>query len=260
MTCKGEFSKNYNSQNRPRFGILRAMKIKVPPHDSAPQGQTIIIKEQREGCFLQTLNLGCAIFALIVVLLLAALAWAIMTASRARENQSRAPAPRAAKTTQAAAAPEKAPPSPSSAWIVAQHKDAITDEVSFFLVLDGDPIKDGLIEYTPQLVLKVPRGTDGAGDFAAAESAIKISPEAVKRQGVVADVRINQNAAESIALTPSESRDVVFFPANFTKRLDGARTLVVRLTTSLGNTRTYRFNLGGVSHYTLGKKIKAAAK
>lgn len=244
------------------------MKIKVPPHNSAPQGQTIIIKEQREGCFLQALNLGCAIFALIVVLLLAALAWAIIAAHRARENQSRAPAPRAAKatqtatakTTQTAAEPEKAPPSPSDAWLVAQHKDAITDEVSFFLVLDGDPIKDGLIEYTPQLVLKVPRGTDGAGDFAAAESGIKISPEAIKRQGVVADVRINQNAAESIALAPSESRDVVFFPADFTKRLDGARTLLVRLTTSLGNTRTYRFNLGGVSHYTLGKKIKAAAK
>lgn len=236
------------------------MKIKVPPHDSAPQGQTIIIKEQREGCFLRTLNFGCAIFALIVVLLLAALAWAFIIAHRARENQSRAPAPRAAKTTQTAAAPEKAPPSPSSAWHVAQHKDAITDEVSFFLVLDGDPIKAGVIEYTPQLVLKVPRGTNGAGDSAAAESGIKISPEAIKRQGVVADVRIDQNAAESIALTPSESRDVVFFPADFTKRLDGARTLVVRLTTSLGNTRTYRFNLGGVSHYTLGKKIKAAAK
>lgn len=43
------------------------MKIKVPPRKAIPQGQTIIIKEQREGCFLRTLNCGCATIVLLAI-------------------------------------------------------------------------------------------------------------------------------------------------------------------------------------------------
>ena len=87
------------------------MKIKVPPHSSAPQGQTIVIREQREGCFLQTLNLGCAIVIGIVLLVVGVLFFAVV---RPGYVKARAEAQHAASSSgkglQPAAAPSASAP------------------------------------------------------------------------------------------------------------------------------------------------------
>lgn len=225
------------------------MKIKVPPHDSAPQGQTIIIKEQREGCFLRTLNFGCAIFALIVVLLLAALAWAIIIAHRARENQSRAPAPRAAKTTQTAAAPSAAPGAFAS-WKSGRYSDPMSDETCYIYTLDGPRVKvNSLVDYIPRLVLQLTpvqysRSSDTVTLFKR-EVLVKIETEGMHRGTQELEYRIDNAEPVKISATTTDDRRAAFLPSAIFSKLDGAKTLVVRFNTTLDDTRTLRFNLSG---------------
>lgn len=221
------------------------MKIKVPPHDSAPQGQTIIIKEQREGCFLRTLNFGCAIFALIVVLLLAALAWAIIIAHRARENQSRAPAPRAAKTTQTAAAPGA-----FASWKSGRYSDPMSDETCYIYTLDGPRVKvNSLVDYIPRLVLQLTpvqysKSSDAVTLFKR-EVLVKIEAEGMHRGTQELEYRIDNAAPVKISAATTDDRRAAFLPSAIFSKLDGAKTLVVRFNTTLDDTRTLRFNLSG---------------
>ena len=214
--------------------------------------KVIVVKERRSGC-------GCGGLALLA--LVAVVGFVVYTWSEA-ENRKMA-ARDAFDRSQRGAAPSGAalnadatPSTPSSAWKVGRSRDDMTDAVTYILALDGLRIEDGIVNYTPRLALQLPQSARTSGDFSAAECIVRIEPEAIHRSGVTAEVRFDQNPVEKIALEAGQDRSSVFFPAGFVKRLDGARTLIVRFDTSLGKVRTLRFNLGGVTLDALAKKLK----
>lgn len=215
--------------------------------------KVIVVKEHRTGC-------GCGFLALILIV--GVIGFLVYTWGQA-ENREMERREAFEKSQRGKSVTEQSPvrssektATPSDVWRVAQHRDEITDAVSYLLVLDGLRISEGIIDYVPRLVIALPQTARLSGDFSDAECYVNMDVEAIRRDGVVADVRINSDPAEKVCLTPSQNRHAAFLPKDYVKRLDGARTLIVRLETSLGNVRTYKFNLQGVSFYTLAKKLK----
>lgn len=238
------------------------MKIKVPPHNSAPQGQTIIIKEQREGCFLQTLNLGCAIFVLIVVLLLAALAWAIMTASRARENQSRAPAHRAAKTTQTTAAPSAKKPQPKTTdlYFFQESKDAMTDAARYIFAWKSEKSREPFSLIDEAIVLRfsptqVERSTHKMKYEI--ECIIHADFSYVGRDKTTATVRFDDRPARAWKCSPSTTGEGLFIDdaRGFLSEIAYARRCRVRFDDFGGQQHDLDFNLGFFSLQNFREKI-----
>lgn len=231
------------------------MTIKVPPRNAAQQGQTIIIKEKRTGC-------GCVGGALAVLATIAAVVLLILygVGKSALDDLDKEIAfdrsQRGETSNGVALHAAAAQSTPSSAWKVGRSRDDMTDVVTYILSLEGLRIEEGIFDYTPRLVFQLPQSARLSGDFSGAECCVWIEPEAIKRTGVVAEIRIDQKPVEKILLMPGQNRSAVFLPSGFVKRLDGARTLIVRLETSLGKVRTLRFNLGGVTLDALAKKLK----
>lgn len=212
--------------------------------------KVVVVKERRSGC-------GCGVIALLAIVagvLFFIYIWGQGEFKKIEEREAFDRAQRGAAPV--APTTDTPPPSPSDAWKVGRSRDDMTDKVTYILSLNGLRVEDGIINYTPRLVLQLPQSARTSGDFSGAECGVWIEPEAIKRTGVVAEVRIDQKPAEKILLLPGQNRSAVFLPSGFAKRLDGSRTLIVRLETSLGKVRTFRFNLGGVSFYTLAKKLK----
>jgi hypothetical protein len=238
------------------------MKIKVPPHNSAPQGQTIIIKEQREGCFLQTLNLGCAIFALIVVLLLAALAWAFIIANRARENQSRAPAPRTAKTTQAATDPSAKKPQPKTTDLYFFHesKDAMTDAARYIFAWKSEKSREPFSLIDEAIVLRfsptqVERSTHKMKYEI--ECIIHADFSYVGRDKTTATVRFDDKPARAWKCSPSTTGEGLFIDdaRGFLSEIAYARRCRVRFDDFGGQQHDLDFNLGFFSLQNFREKI-----
>jgi hypothetical protein len=238
------------------------MKIKVPPHNSAPQGQTIIIKEQREGCFLQTLNLGCAIFALIVVLLLAALAWAFIIANRARENQSRAPAPRAAKTTQTAATPSAQKPQPKTTdlYFFQESKDAMTDAARYIFAWKSEKSREPFSLIDEAIVLRfsptqVERSTHKMKYEI--ECIIHADFSYVGRDKTTATVRFDDKPARAWKCSPSTTGEGLFIDdaRGFLSEIAYARRCRVRFDDFGGQQHDLDFNLGFFSLQNFREKI-----
>lgn len=238
------------------------MKIKVPPHNSAPQGQTIIIKEQREGCFLQTLNLGCAIFVLIAVLLLAALAWAIIIANRARENQSRAPAPRAAKTAQTTAAPSAKKPQPKTTdlYFFQESKDAMTDAARYIFAWKSEKSHERFSLVDESLVLRfsptqVERSTHKMKYEI--ECIVHADFSYVGRNKTTATVRFDDKPARSWKCSPSTTGEGLFIDdaRGFLSEIAYARRCRVRFDDFGGQQHDLDFNLGFFSLQNFREKI-----
>lgn len=198
----------------------------------AQPGQIVVIREKRRGC-------GCGSLLLLAGVAIVALTihgWYLTERDRieAREKFDRAQrdAPQAPRAD-----------AQRDAWSAQLHRDEISDAETIFCHIAGVPIEDGLIDYIPRLVVRIPRGAP----LSKAICYLLIEPEAIARGGTMADVRVDRQPAETLELTPGANRSAVFLPDGFAPRLDGAQTLVVRLTTSLGYTRTLRFTLGGAS-------------
>lgn len=200
--------------------------------------KVIVVKERRSGC-------GCGALVLLAVLVFAGLSlvkWAHQENAKMDAEisfaRAQAKAPKDAVTHKEVSRPTAA----KSAWQKQSKRDEFTDKTRTFYSLAGLPVEDGIIDYTPHLVLIVDEGRS----IAAADCAIMIDPEAIQCSGTTGEVRIDRRPSETVALTPANSRSGAYFPAGFASRLDGAQTLVVRFETSLGRVRTLRFSLGGV--------------
>lgn len=229
---------------------MRAMKLRLPDKptklllksERAPTN-TVIISEKREGCFLQTLNCGCIVIITVLVVFLIIVFCVLRTMKEdysAFKNENQ-------KAENSA---------PLNAWKVGHDKDDLTDENFYYIYCDGLHIEDGIIDYTPRLAFRLSEKPRAADSLQSAECILVIEPEAIPRGGCAAAVRIDSKPIEQVALTPGQKRSSLFLPAGFAKRLDGARTLIVRFETSLGKVRTLRFNLGGVSHHALVQKMR----
>ena len=149
------------------------MKIKVPPRRGyVQQPQTIIVKERGEGCFLQTLNIGCAIVFLVVaaIVAFAVFIWYEAQPETQASRATPAPSPVAAPvaspknepakptavpvvTPQASpvvapATPPPTPPkSPLARWEVFKKVDEMTDATTYLFALDGERVDMSPKEY-----------------------------------------------------------------------------------------------------------------
>lgn len=212
--------------------------------------KVILVKERRSGC-------GCAGLALLAIVAVVGVMIYSWAKNERRDMAARDAFDKSQRGDSAVVLPSNpAPASPADAWRVGRSRDDMTDAVTYIMALDGLKIKEGILEYTPRLAIQLSQAALISGDFSSAECIVSIEPEAVKRAGVVADVRIDQNPVEKISMSAGQKRSSVFFPDGFAKRLDGARTLIVRFETSLGSVRTLRFNLGGITLDSLVQKAK----
>lgn len=240
------------------------MKIKVPPRQNfAPQKQTIIVKGGKEGCFLQTLNCGCIVLFSLLALIVFGIFW-FFGGSKAYRNakaMARGEKPAAAETTATA----KTTPTASedsgklNGWQIVRSTDEISDETSYIFALRGLRVTDGnLVEYYPRLIIQAkPKFAPGSANHVeyTARVAVKIEADRFKRDRQEVTLRIDRCEPQTGTLETSDTRECVFLPSNTLAALDGSNTLVLRFTSTLGNTRTLKFNLTGFTVAALEKEL-----
>ena len=249
------------------------MKIKVPPRRGyIQQPQTIIVKERGEGCFLQTLNIGCAIVFLVIAAIVAFAVFIWYEAQPETQSSRATPAPspvaapvaspknEPAKPTAvpvatpqaspvvAPATPPPAPPkSPLARWEVFKKVDEMTDATTYLFTLDGERVDiNDFVSYTPKLVIRItPQSVLCGVPKYSQNVAIMIETEGFHRE--VQEVTIRVDSLEPVTgnLQTSTSRSAVFLPESALKSLDGSKRLALRFTTTLGAVRTLKFNLDG---------------
>lgn len=230
------------------------MKIKVPPHQSAPEGQTIIIKEKRSGC-------GCVGGALAVIGAIVAVALLVVYGigksalndidkriafDEARKSAgSSRPSASGVDTSASASAPGAFP-----AWRFGRYSDPMSDETSYIYTLDGLRVAiDSLVDYVPRLVLQLSpvqfsRSSNSVTLFKR-EVLVGIETEGMHRDKQPLEYRIDNAEPVSIDAPTTTDRRGAFLPSAVFAKLDGAKTLVVRFETTLGEVRVLRFNLSG---------------
>ena len=239
------------------------MKIKVPPHNSAPQGQTIIIKEQREGCFLQTLNLGCAIVIGIVLLVVGVLFFAVV---RPAFTKARAEAQRAASSSgkglQPAAAPSAQKPQPKTTdlYFFQESKDAMTDAARYIFAWKSEKSREPFSLIDEAIVLRfsptqVERSTHKMKYEI--ECIIHADFSYVGRDKTTATVRFDDKPARSWKCSPSTTGEGLFIDdaRGFLSEIAYARRCRVRFDDFGGQQHDLDFNLGFFSLQNFREKI-----
>ena len=239
------------------------MKIKVPPHSSAPQGQTIIIKEQREGCFLQTLNLGCAIVIGIVLLVVGVL---FFTVVRPASTKARAEAQRAASSSgkglQPAAAPSAKKPQPKTTdlYFFKESKDAMTDAARYIFAWKSEKSREPFSLIDEAIVLRfsptqVERSTHKMKYEI--ECIIHADFSYVGRDKTTATVRFDDKPARAWKCSPSTTGEGLFIDdaRGFLSEIAYARRCRVRFDDFGGQQHDLDFNLGFFSLQNFREKI-----
>ena len=239
------------------------MKIKVPPHSSAPLGQTIIIKEQREGCFLQTLNLGCAIVIGIVLLVVGVLFFAVV---RPAFTKARAEAQRAASSSgkglQPAAAPSAKKPQPKTTdlYFFQESKDAMTDAARYIFAWKSEKSREPFSLADESLILRfsptqVERSTHKMKYEI--ECIIHADFSYVGRDKTAATVRFDDKPARSWKCSPSTTGEGLFIDdaRGFLSEIAYARRCRVRFDDFGGQQHDLDFNLGFFSLQNFREKI-----
>lgn len=239
------------------------MKIKVPPHSSAPQGQTIIIKEQREGCFLQTLNLGCAIVIGIVLLVVGVL---FFTVVRPAFTKARAEAQRAASSSgkglQPAAAPSAKKPQPKTTdlYFFQESKDAMTDAARYIFAWKSEKSREPFSLIDEAIVLRfsptqVERSTHKMKYEI--ECIIHADFSYVGRDKTTATVRFDDKPARAWKCSPSTTGEGLFIDdaRGFLSEIAYARRCRVRFDDFGGQQHNLDFNLGFFSLQNFREKI-----
>lgn len=224
------------------------MKIKTRPHQYAPQ-QTIVIKEKR-GC-----GGGCLLAVLLVVAFAVATLW--MWAKSEQKEFDREIAFDKAQISGGSSGASAA--GALGAWQIVRSTDEISDETSYIFALRGLRVTDGnLVEYYPRLIIQAkPKFAPGAANHVeyTARVAVKIEADRFRRDTQEVTLRIDRREPQTGILETSDTRECVFLPSDTLAALDGSNTLVLRFTSTLGNTRTLKFNLTGFTVAALEKEL-----
>ena len=226
------------------------MKIKVPPRNATPQNQTIIIKERSSGC-------GCVGGALAVLGVIVAFFLLVIYGigksglddidkkiafDEARKSANSTPSATTPATTSA--------PGAFASWKSGRYSDPMSDETCYIYALDGLRVEvNSLVDYIPRLVLQLTplqysRSSDAVTLFKR-EVLVRIETEGMHRGTQELEYRIDNAEPVKISATTTDDRRAAFLPSAIFSQLDGAKTLVVRFTTTLDDTRTLCFNLSG---------------
>lgn len=243
------------------------MKIKVPPHSSAPQGQTIIIKERREGCFLQTLNLGCAIVIGIVLLVVGVL---FFTVVRPAFTKARAEAQRAVSSSgkglQPAAAPTAAPtaqkpkPKTTDLYFFQESKDAMTDAARYIFAWKSEKSLQPFSLIDESIILRFSPTQVSRSSHKMKyeiECIIHADFSYVGRDKTTATVRFDDKPARAWKCSPSTTGEGLFIDdaRGFLSEIAYARRCRVRFDDFGGKQHDLDFNLGFFSLQNFREKI-----
>lgn len=238
------------------------MKIKVPPHQSAPEGQTIVIKEQREGCFLQTLNLGCAIV-IGIVLLVGVL---LFVFARPAFNKARDEAKRAAMSGDAVrpstpvASTARSAPKTTDLYRFSESKDAMTDAARYIFAWKSERSREPFSLIDEAIVLRFT-----PSEVARSTHKMKYEIECivhadfsyVGRDKTAATVRFDDKPARTWKCTPSTTGEGLFIDdaRGFLSEIAYARRCRVRFDDFGGRQHDLDFNLGFFSLQNFREKI-----
>ena len=238
------------------------MKIKVPPHQSAPEGQTIIIKEQREGCFLQTLNIGCVI--VIGILLLVGVLFFVFT--RSAFNRARSEAKRAAMSGDvvrpSAPGTSAASPAPKTTdlYHFTESKDAMTDAARYIFAWKSEKSRKQFSLIDEAIVLRFTPSEVARSSHKMKydiDCIIHVDFSYVGQKGTTATVRFDDKPARTWKCTPSASGEGLFIDdaRGFLSEIAYARRCRVRFDDFGGRQHDLDFNLGFFSLQNFREKI-----
>lgn len=140
-----------------------------------------------------------------------------------------------------------------AAWRVDKHVDELTDKVTWYIYADGRLADEpAFFSARPSLVFRMtPKNVDPASKTIKGEvdAMVTFDPDAVRRSGFDALVRFDAAPAETFSLDASASRTAGLFSGQDSRRIFAAvrksDKMLFRFTTSLGFTRTIRFDLSG---------------
>lgn len=249
------------------------MKIKVPPRNAAPQGQTIIIKEQREGCFLRTLNFGCATIVLLAIGFGLLVVWGPIwfgSSSQSGETSSGKAlhadaAPTAAsdgKGVQPAAAPSTPKPQPKATglYFFQESKDAMTDAARYIFAWKSKRSREPFSLIDETIILRfsptqVERSTHKMEYDV--ECIIHSDLSYVGRRETIAAVRFDDRPARDWKCSPSTNGEGLFIDdaRGFLSEIAYARRCRVRFNDFGKQQHDLDFDLGLFSLQDFREKI-----
>ena len=144
-------------------------------------------------------------------------------------------------------------PFADTSWQLLESTDEITDETSYYVFTTGSKVGDGLMHYTPDLVIRVkPKGLTPTGGMKyKPEIMIQLGDfDGVDRHGCELTLRYDKRKPLVETWIPSTDRRAMFAPDNMKtlKRLEVSTNLTARFTTTLGHVRTSTFNVTGLTN------------
>lgn len=249
------------------------MKIKVPPRRGyVQQPQTIIVKERGEGCFLQTLNIGCAIVIGIVLLVVGVLFFAVVRpgyvkaraeAQRAASSSGKGLQPAAAPSAPApTAAPSAQKPQPKTTdlYFFQESKDAMTDAARYIFAWKSEKSLQPFSLIDESIILRF-----SPTQVARSSHKMKYEIECiihadfsyVGRDKTTATVRFDDKPARAWKCSPSTTGEGLFIDdaRGFLSEIAYARRCRVRFDDFGGKQHDLDFNLGFFSLQNFREKI-----
>lgn len=231
------------------------MKIRVPPRNAAPQGQTIIIKEQREGCFLRTLNFGCATIALLVIGFGLLAVWGpIWFGSRSTRGETSS-----GEVPHADAAPTAAPKE-TKHYRFQESRDAMNDAARYLFAWKSEKslkpfslINELIIlRFTPTQVSRSSHQMKYE-----VECVVRSDFSYVGQNETIAAVRFDDKPARTWKCSPSTTGEGLFIEdaRGFLSEFANAKRCRVRFEDFGGEQHDLDFNLGSFSLQELREKI-----
>ena len=155
--------------------------------------------------------------------------------------------------------------SANAEWIIDENTDEITDQLSYFIVSEGDKYKvSDYLEESPHIIIKITPAeiTDTGALKYKFDSYFQVKSDGMNRHGIIATVRFDKNPSEKWLCETSTDRRSAFFPKarDPIGRLSSATNLFIRFETTLGSIRTLHFNVSGLKPKLLELKNNLAAK
>jgi len=215
----------------------------VPGTPAPPQ---VIVKPHGEGCFLQTLNVGCVVTLILgvigAVLFLGFCGLVIHNVNKTREaaRQVAAPAPGAPARPGAASTPN-----PNGKWNLSTEASAVDDSKTAVLVLPAEnEITGWLAEQRPQLVVRCKERKTEAYITTGMAPAV----ESGNYEGATVLLRLDKDKAFTLNASKSTDSKALFLPGavGLIKRMLPHQQMLFRFTPFNASPQEVTFDIRGL--------------
>lgn len=259
---KGEFTKFYTTQNHPRFGILRDMRISnLPSTRTNAQTPRIVVVQEKQGTGCLPVIIGVVLILLAIILLY--VIFVIGGCSLALSRYAQEERDKAAQSSAPTATPTAAPtskPQTVDLYAFQESKDAMTDAARYLFVWKSEKSRGRFSLADESLVLRfsptqVARSTHKMKyDI---ECIIHADFSYVGRDKTTATVRFDDKPARAWKCSPSTTGEGLFIDdaRGFLSEIAYARRCRVRFDDFGGQQHDLDFNLGFFSLQNFREKI-----